>query len=152
MVLWRLCGGGRAEVTLALFTLPDTDPLNPEQPFDWHAAVLAFVGTVLPFWGTAELTRHTFGSYLFMVPLAVGIAAFVALILTQYHKEQPMAPIKPMWHTAPICGVLVAMFGGAVLVTLMELLERFELQVVHASPLATGLDFWPAALGAGSLR
>ena len=150
---WQWFYGGFAALgaitfVLALLTLPDKEAMNPDQPFDWHAAVLAFLGTVLPFWGTAELTGHPFHSYLFMVPLAVGLAAFVALILSQYHKEQPMAPVKPMWHTAPISGVLVAMFGGAVLVTLMELLERFELQVVHATPLATGLYFWPAALGA----
>lgn len=150
---WRwfyigLAGVGCVAFVLALFTLPDSEPPNPEQKFDLTAVILAFAGTVLPFWATAELTGHRFNSFLFMVPLAVGVAAFVALLLSQYHKDEPMAPIKPMWNTAPIAGVLVAMFGGAALVTFMELLERFQLEVVHGTPLATGLSFWPEVAGA----
>jgi hypothetical protein len=138
---------GCAAFLLALITLPDNEPPNPQKPFDAIAVVLAFFGTFLPFWATAELTGHSFRSLLFMVPLAVGVAAFAALLLTQYHKKDALAPIKPMWNTAPIAGVIVAMFGGAALVTFMALLERFQLEVVHSSPLATGLLFWPEVAG-----
>lgn len=133
---------------LALFTLPDADPPNPKQKFDAAAVCLGLAGTVLPFWGTAELTGHAFRNLLFMVPLATGVAAFVALLFVQFHKEEPLAPIKPMWNTAPIAGVLVAMFGGAALVTFMEILERFELETVGRAPLEVGLLFWPEVLGA----
>lgn len=138
---------GALTLITALFTLPDTDPPNPRQRFDLTGVVLALLATALPFWAVAELAGHTFRSFLFMVPLAVGVAAFVALLLTQYHKEEPLAPIKPMWNTAPICGVLVAMFGGAALVTLMNVLERYEILVLHNTPLATGLLFWPEVIG-----
>lgn len=138
---------GCLALLLALFTLPDNEPQNPDQKFDSAGVCLAFVATVLPFWATAELTGHGFRSFLFMVPLAVGIAAFVALLLTQFHREEPLAPIKPMWNTAPICGVLVAMFGGAALVTFMELIERFEVMAVHHTPLSAGLLFWPEVAG-----
>ena len=150
--VWRSFYGGLALVgciafALALFTLPDKDPPRPGQPFDLTAVLLGFAGTVLPFWGTAELTGHSFRSPLFIAPLIVGMAAFAALLIVEFHKQEPLAPIKPMWNTAPVAGVIVAMFGGAALVTLMELLERFELVLAHNSPLAAGLLFWPEVLG-----
>jgi MFS family permease len=151
--VWRWFFGGLAALgflalVLAVFTLPDDiGPFNPDQTFDAPAIVLGLAATALAFWGAAELTGHPFGSLLFMVPLAVGVGAFLALLLTEFHKEQPLAPIKPMWNTAPIAGVLVAMFGGAALVTFMELLERLQLTVAGASPLQTGLLFWPAVVG-----
>lgn len=151
--VWRLFYGGLAVIgfvafVLALFTLPDDiGATKPDQPFDWHAIVLGIAGTGLAFWGASELTGHPFSSLLFIVPLGVGVIAFVALILTQYHKDEALAPVKPMWNTAPVCGTLVAMFGGASLVTFMELLERFETKIVGAQPLATGLLFWPEVLG-----
>jgi hypothetical protein len=99
------------------------------------------------FWGASELTGHSFGSPLFIIPITIGLLSFVALLLTEYHKEEPLAPIKPMWNTVPVCGILVAMFGGASLVTMMELLEQYMLHVVDATPLVTGLYFWPEVLG-----
>lgn len=149
---WRWFYAGLALIgfialTLSLFTLAPTQPKRPDQPFDTVAVILAFGATMLAFWGASELTGHSFASPVFIVPLTLGVLAFIALLLTQYHKKEPLAPIKPMWNTVPICGVLVAMFGGASLVTLMELLEQFELRVLHTAPLATGMYFWPEVLG-----
>jgi hypothetical protein len=149
---WRWFYGGLAALgfavlVAALFTLPDVDPPNRDQRFDFSAIALGLAATGLAFWGAAELAGHPFRSVLFMVPLAAGVVAFVALLLTQYHKDDALAPIKPMWNTAPIAGVLVAMFGGAALVTFTELLERFQIDVAHSTPLATGLLFWPEVLG-----
>ncbi len=132
---------------VSLFTLPDRDPPNPGLPFDVSAVGLALVATTLPFWASGELIAHGFSSFLFMVPTAVGVAAFVALLLLEYHKKEPLSPVKPLWKAVPVAGVIIAMFGGAALVTFMQLLEQFELNVAHAQPLWAGVLFWPEVLG-----
>jgi MFS family permease len=150
--VWRwLYGGwaawGAANLLLSIVTLPKIDPQTPDAPFDWHAILLGLVATVLPFWAAGELIGHGFNSLLFMVPMAVGIACFVAMLLTQYHKEDPLAPVKPMWSTIPVAGVIVATIGGGALVTLMALVEEAQITVLHRSPLVTGISFWPQVLG-----
>jgi hypothetical protein len=150
--VWRWFYAGLAVIgcialLVSLFTLPDQPPPDPGQRLDKPALLLGLAATTLPFWAAGELTGHGFSNYLFMVPVAVGIACFVALLLTQYHQEQPLSPVKPMWKAVPIAGILVAMFGGAALVTMMELLQKYQITVLHATPLATGLLFWPEVIG-----
>lgn len=150
--VWRwfysgLAGIGIGVISVALFTLPDQKPFNPDLRFDKSAILLALAATALPFWAAGELRGRTFSSWFFMVPLAVGLACFVAMLLTQYHKLEPLSPVKPMWHTYPLVGVLAAMFGGGAYITFLLLTERYLISVLHMSPLKTGLAFWPQVVG-----
>jgi len=149
---WRifyaaLGGLGCLTWLLALLTLPEAKPPNPGMRFDLAAVALALPATVLPFWAVGELAGPGFDSPLFMVPLAVGIACFVALLLVEYHRQEPLAPVKQMWHTLPIVGTLTAMIGGAAYFTLLMLAQQYLLRVAHSSVLQSGLTFWPQVLG-----
>lgn len=149
---WRwfyagLGGVGCVVLLLALLTLPTQEPPDPEMRFDLSGIVLGLAATVLPFWAVGELTGHGFNSFLFMVPLAVGMACLVALLLVEYHREEPLSPVKQMWHTFPLVGTLVAMVGGAAYFTFLMLGQQFLLYVLHRSPLAAGLAFWPQVVG-----
>lgn len=141
--------GAAAGLTLllAVLTLPDQKPQNPGMRFDALGIALGFLATVLPFWGVGELTGGSFDSPLFMVPLAIGVACFVALLLVEYHKQEPLSPVKQMWHTYPIVGTLAAMAGGAGFVTFLVLAQQYLLYVEQRSPLAAGLAFWPQVAG-----
>jgi MFS family permease len=64
---WRafyagLAGIGLAILFLALLTLPDQPPRDPDMAFDLAGIGLARPATVLPFWGVGELTGHGFNS------------------------------------------------------------------------------------------
>jgi hypothetical protein len=50
-----------------------------------------------------------------------------------------------MWNTYSVSGTLVAMIGGGVFVSMLELAVRFHMQVLHQTPVQTGLLFWPLA-------
>jgi MFS family permease len=132
---------------LALLTLPDADPPNPGMRFDLAALALGLPATVLPFWAAGELTGPGFDSPLFIAPMTLGLACFVALLLVEYHRQDPLAPVKQMWHTLPIIGTLTAMIGGAAYFTLMMLAQQYLLRVEHSSILQGGLTFWPQVLG-----
>jgi MFS family permease len=149
---WRvfyaaLGGVGCVTLLLALLTLPDTEPPNPKMRFDLAAIALGAPATFLPFWAVGALTGSGFASPLFIAPMAVGVTCFVALLLVEYHRKDPLAPVKQMWHTLPIVGTLTAMIGGAAFFTLLMLAQQYVLRVAHGSPLQAGLVFWPQVIG-----
>ncbi len=147
---WFYAGlGGVAAMNLlaAVFTLPVSDPPNPDMRFDATALMLGLAGTVLPFWASGELSGHGFASFWFAVPLSVGLVCFIALLLVEFYREEPLSPVKLMWNTSSVVGTLTAMIGGGVFVAFLELGEQLQMQVAHRSPLETGVLFWPLALG-----
>jgi MFS family permease len=150
---WRwffaaLAAVGALNTALAALTLPDQKPFNPGMRIDYAAIVLAFLGVVLPFWASGELAGHGFASPRFAAPLFVGLICFIVLLVVEYRQQEPLSPIKEMWTTQSVVGTLVAMIAGGVFVSLLELGERFHMQVAHHTPLQTGILFWPLALGA----
>jgi MFS family permease len=145
---WRWLFVGLGAIALlnlaaAALTEPLYDPPNRELKFDRWGLVLGFFAVVLPFWATGELASHGFASVMFMAPLAVGCACFVALLLVEYHQEEPLSPVKLMWSTVPVIGTLVAMIAGAVFVSFLELAERLHLEALHHPPFATVVLFSP---------
>lgn len=134
---------GAANILLAALTLPNQPPFNPGIRLDATALVLGFFGVVLPFWASGELVGHGFAAYRFAVPMGIGLVCFVALLLVEYHRQEPLSPVKLMWNTPSVIGTLVAMIGGGGFVALLELAERFHAQALHQSPLQTGVLFWP---------
>lgn len=149
---WRtfyaaLGGLGCLTWLLALLTLPDAEPPNPRMRFDLTALALGLPATALPFWAVGELTGPGFASPLFIAPLTLGVICFVALLLVEYHRKEPLAPVKQMWHTLPLVGTLAAMIGGAAFFTLMMLAQQYLLSVAHGSMLQGGLPFWPQVVG-----
>ncbi len=136
---------GLINLALATLTLPDQPPFNPDMRFDRLGIPLAFAAVVLPFWASGELAGHGFASARFAAPMFVGLVCFVAMLLVEYHQKEPLAPIKKMWTTQSVTGALVAMIGGGVFVSFLELGERYHMEVAHQSPLATGILFWPLA-------
>lgn len=149
---WRifyaaLGGLGCLTWLLALLTLPDADPPDPGMRLDLAALALGLPATALPFWAVGELTGPGFDSPLFIGPMIAGLACFIALLLLEYHRKEPLAPVKQMWHTLPIIGTLTAMIGGAAYFTLMMLAQEYLLRVQHSSMLQAGLTFWPQVIG-----
>ncbi len=149
---WRvfyaaLGGVGCLTWLLALLTLPDAEPPNPGMRFDLAAIALGLAATALPFWAVGELTGPGFASPLFIAPLTIGVVCLVALLLLEYHREEPLAPVKQMWHTLPLVGTLAAMIGGAAFFTLMMLGQQYLLRVEHSTLLQAGLAFWPQVIG-----
>lgn len=150
---WRFlygafCGLGVLNLIVAVIVLPPTEPYNRDLPFDFTGLSLGFLGSVLPFWASGALQSYGFGAPIVAVPLGVGLACFLALMLVEYHKREALSPVEKMWTTLPVVGTLVAMAGGGVFVTLMQLTGQLLLMVEHRSPLEAGLAFWPQVVGA----
>ena len=145
---WRWFYAGLGAIGLlnliaALLTLPVYDPPDPDFRFDGWAIGLGLASVVLPFWAAGELAAHGFASPAFILPLAAGMACFIALLLVEYHQEEPLSPVKLMWTTISLVGTLIAMVAGSMFVAFLELAERLQMNVAHRLPLATGILFSP---------
>lgn len=133
---------GLVGFALALFALPVQDPPNPDLPPDWSAFALAGIGTVAPFVAVSLLIGHAFSGPWFVGLLGGGTCALAALLVTEYHKEEPLSPVRPMSTSWPVIGILVSSLGGAVYVTLLSLAEQYlqtEREAVAAGDRAHGL-------------
>ena len=145
---WRWLYGAFAVLAggaslLSMVIIPDEEPPNPGLRFDWPALLLGLGATFLPFGGIAMVGAAGFGSPLVYLPLGVGLICFFALLLVEFHHDEPLAPVKKMWNTIPVIGTLVATIGGGVFVTLMELTIELDQKVGGETPLQTGVMFWP---------
>jgi len=150
---WRWLFGvyaalGVATWCLGWLTLAEEDPFNPKLPVDLSALLLAAAATVLPFIGAGLLAQVGFKSPLFWAPLAIGLVSLAALLITEFNKNEPLAPVKRMWTTLPVIGTIAATIGGAAFVTFLQLATSDALQVRHHDPLDVGISYWPMLLGA----
>lgn len=150
---WRWLYGAIALLALIVFvlasmTLALKDPPNPGLRFDRTGVALGFIATALPFWGVAELTGSGFTSPLFLAPFIIGGLCFLALLIVEFNEEEPVSPVKPMWNTLPVVGVIIAMVGGGAYFTVFTLAEEYLVGVALQTPTAAGLMFWPQVVGA----
>ncbi len=150
---WRWMYAGFAAVgvftvAIAFLALPTTPPPNPDLKVDYWGIGLGLAAAALPFFASGELAAHGFGTAVVTAPLAVGVVAFLVMLLVEYHRREPLAPVKKMWSTIPVVGTLVAMIGGGAFVTFVILAVEYLLAVMQRGPLPTGLSFWPQLLGA----
>ena len=146
-LFWVAAGLGLLGLVVALVGYPEFDPADPSLPVDRSAISLAAGATFLPFFATSVLTARTPTSPVFLVPFVLGLAALAVLVVSQYRKDQPLMPVKALSTQLPVTGTVVAMVGGAVFITAVELAQLFLTDVAHADPRHTGLLFWTMPVG-----
>ncbi len=146
-LFWIIAGVAGIALLLAILTFEDAPPANPDSPRDLKAIGLAIVGCVAAFFGSSELASHRFLNPTAIVPLLVGLATIVVLIVYQYRAKRPLLTIQTMLtSTMPVAGVAVALFAAAASVSATALTA--EQLVGIYSPLHIGELYLPEAAGA----
>ena len=146
-LFWIVAGISVTALVLSLLTYEDAPPADPTAPKDPWAIGLAAAGAGLAFFGASELLTHPFVSTITLLPLAVGLALIVTLILSQSLRKHPLLTIRSMLtSTIPVAGIVVALFAAAASVSATELTSTM-LAPLH-SPLHLGLLFLPEFAGA----
>jgi MFS family permease len=140
---WRLffvsvAALGLIGFVVGLFAFEGNEPPSKGVGFDYSAMPVAFAATFLPFAGVSWLTRGSFTSPGFLIPLILGLAAIVFLVLRQYHKDEALMPVKLIAHTLPVSGIGAAMIAGAGFTTLLELAEVYLLMSRHTPAAVVG--------------
>jgi MFS family permease len=146
-LFWIIAGISALALLLAVLTFEDSPPADPDAPTDVPAIALATVGCLFAFFGASQLTSHRLLAPQTIVPLLVGLALIVVLVVYQYRAKHPLLTIRTLLTSSiPVAGIVVALFAAAASVsatalTASELSGRY-------SPLHIGLLYLPEVGGA----
>jgi MFS family permease len=146
-LFWIVAGISVTALALSLLTFEDAPPADPTAPKDPWAIGLAAAGAGLAFFGASELLTHPFVSTITLLPLTVGLALIVTLIVSQSVRKRPLLTIRSMLtSTIPVAGIVVALFAAAASVSAVELTSSMLAPLY--SPLHLGLLYLPEFAGA----
>jgi MFS family permease len=146
-LFWIVAGISLAALLLSLFTFEDAPPADREAPRAPVAIGLAAAGCVAAFYGASELLTHRFLGAQTFLPLIVGLALIVVLVVNQYRSRRPLLTIRTMLtSTVPVAGIVVALSAAAASVS-ATVLTAAEL-APHYAPLHLGLLYLPELGGA----
>ena len=112
-LFWIVAGIAAAALVLSLLTFQDAPPADRSATRNPLPVGLAAAGCVSLFYGASELLTHPFLDADTLVPLAVGLALIVALLVYQYRAKRPLLCIRPLGSTLPVSGIVVAMCAAA---------------------------------------
>ncbi|HTW12149.1 MAG TPA: MFS transporter [Solirubrobacteraceae bacterium] len=145
-LFWMATGASAVALLFVLLTWED-DPA-PEHPGRWDipSLTLAAGGCAAAFFGASELTTHRMLSVIVFVPLLCGLGAIVILVIHQSIVQDPLVPVRKLFSTKPLAGVMVAMAAGASSVPAIDLVG----QAISTSgtPVHLASLFWPFFGGA----
>jgi MFS family permease len=146
-LLWVVVAISLAALVLSVLTFEDAPPADPDAPRAPFALGLAAAGCGASFYGASELLTHRFLDAQTLVPLVVGLALIVLLIVNQYRGKRPLLTIRSMLtSTVPVAGIVVALAAAAASVTATGLTAA--ILAPHYTPLHLGLLFLPELAGA----
>jgi len=140
-LFWIVAGVAFLGLVFALLTFSDAPPADLSAPRDPVAIGLAASGSVLAFFGAAQLLTHGFFDPVAVVPLLVGIALIVALVLYEYRARHPLLILRALTTTIPVTGVIIAMCAAAAATSAIALTAT--VQTAHYTPLHLGLLYIP---------
>jgi MFS family permease len=146
-LFFAVAGISLAALLLTVATFEDTPPGDPTAPVDPPAIALAAAGSVAAFFGASQLLTHRFLDPVAFVPLVVGLALIVGLIVYQFRATRPLLTIRGLLSsTMPVAGVVVALLAAAASVSATALTAA--LLASRYGPLHLGLLYLPELGGA----
>src|SRR5260370_26951923 len=98
----------------SLLRFEDGPPADRDAPRAPLAIGLAAAGCAAAFYGASELLTHRFLGPQTLLPLLVGLALIVTLVVNQYRRRRPLLTIRMMLtSTIPVAGTLLALAAPA---------------------------------------
>jgi MFS family permease len=151
-LFWGVLAVAVFALCFSLLTFEDDAPSDRSAPWDVVAITLAALGCAAAFFGAGELQAATRPIAASIVPLTVGAAMLVALVVYQFRIKNPLMPVKAAATTVPTTGIFIALTASAASFGIMELV----LESLHkgSTPARTAVYFLPefaAALAVAGL-
>ncbi|TMK21518.1 MAG: DHA2 family efflux MFS transporter permease subunit [Actinobacteria bacterium] len=115
--------------------------------FDIPGAVLVTGGVLALVDGFLAASRHPWGSPAVLWPLIVGVAALAALIIVERRNADPLIPLSFFSNRTRVSANVATAVMASGLFGMFFLLTLYLQQVLHYSPLKTGLAYVPFGVG-----
>jgi MFS family permease len=116
------------------------DPPEPDSRIDTPALTLVALISAAAFAASSLVAAHPFLSWQVLGLLVAAMVVFVALVGVERRSSDPLIPVSTLTTQLPVCGIFAAMLGGAVFVTLVEVMETVHRAQPH--------QVWPMPVGA----
>lgn len=143
---WLLLGAAAVGAVGWLVALPAYDrwdPPEPERRVDRAALALVVVTAVAVFAASSLVGTVPVISWQVLGLFAVGAIVLAVLVLVEARHPEPLVPVGALSTQLPVTGIFAAMVGGAVFVTLTEMLQT---DLGAAAP----TRLWPMLVGAAA--
>jgi MFS family permease len=150
---WRILFAVEVPVAIAVmivgyFTLAARPAKEPDAPVDWYAHIVSAIAAGCIFTGAGQLAGHDWTYLPAIIPVALGVAAFIALIVGENLLPNALVPVKGLSTSLALVGIIAAVLGSA---AYSALSQSFILQLERISGLGireTGFAFWPQVVAA----
>jgi EmrB/QacA subfamily drug resistance transporter len=114
---------------------------------DVRGAVLVTGGVLALIDGFLAASRHSWGSPAVVLPLVIGVGALVALVVVESRTRDPLIPITFFANRTRVSANVATAVMASGMFGMFFLLTLYLQQVLHYSPLKTGLAYAPFGLG-----
>lgn len=146
-VSWRWCMFVNVAFgALALFgamTLM-TNNTNPDKPrLDLLGTALATTGLFGIVFGAAKAETHGWGAAISLIALIAGAVLLLAFLTSQRRATYPLMPLHVVGDRNRGSGLLVLLLATAAIFSMFLLLTYYFQDVLHYSPVRTGIAFLP---------
>jgi EmrB/QacA subfamily drug resistance transporter len=130
--------------------LPKSQMAREGHRIDLPGAVLATGGLVAIVYGLLQAASYSWGSWQVLLPLLGGAALLAAMVAVETRFPDPLIPMRFLANRTRVTANVLSMVTWAVFIGYVVMLNTYMQQVLHYSPLRTGLLNLPfAAITAG---
>ena len=114
---------------------------------DIPGAVLVTGGVLALIDGFLAASHHSWGSPAVVWPLVIGVGALLAMVVVEMRTKDPLIPLTFFANRTRVSANLATAVMASGMFGMFFLLTLFLQQILHFSPLKTGLGYAPFGLG-----
>lgn len=126
--------------------LPETQMVREGHKIDLPGAVTATGGLVAVVYGLLQASSYPWGSWQVLLPLLGAIAALAVMVAVETRSPDPLIPMRFLANRTRVTSNVLSMITWAAFIGYVVLLNLYLEQVLHYSPLRTGLLNLPLAV------
>jgi EmrB/QacA subfamily drug resistance transporter len=116
---------------------------------DYYGATTMTAGLIALVDGVLNAANHPWGGWQVLVPLFGGLALLGATGYIEAHSKSPLIPLTFFRNRTRVATNIVTLFFSSGFFTYFFLLTLFEQQVLHYSPIRSGLSYLPFGICIG---
>jgi EmrB/QacA subfamily drug resistance transporter len=131
--------------------LPESRMGRESHRVDLLGAVTATGGLVAVVYGLLQAASYPWGSRQVLLPLLGGAVSLAVMVVVETRSTDPLIPMRFLANRTRVTSNVLSMVTWAVFVAYVVMLNTYMQQVLHYSPLRTGLLNLPLGVITGGI-